>query len=351
MSKPAVLPRERVFAALDFKPPGCVPVEYHPSPSGVHEHGERLRSLALQFPDDFNPADPFPHAAPDSRHIDANGRYRELRRDEWGVLWEHLIFGACGIPIERPLDDWANLPGFRTPPHPPRSGDAFLREQQRALNHQRSHFLKSGWISLFETMHALRRFDDVLMDLAGDSPEINELADRITAFRLAEIEYFLARGVDAIQFGDDFGTQEGLMISPRIVRRFFIPRYRRLIEPILAAGKKVFFHTCGCDRAILDDLASLGIHAIWPQLNAYNPGEIAAWSRSARVAVAIHPDRGRLMIEGTPEDVRRAVHSLAGEFRTAEGGSWFYVEIDAGFPFANVEALTQTIGRFRQGSL
>lgn len=349
MTQAAMLPRDRVFAALDFKPPDCVPVEYHPSPTGVYEHGEKLRSLARDFPDDFNPADPFPEAAPDPRHISPDDRYRELRRDEWGVLWEHLIFGACGIPIERPLDDWANLQAFKTPPPPPLAGDAFLLEQQRARNHQRSHFLKSGWISLFETMHALRRFDDVLMDLASDSSEINELADRITAFRMAEIQYFLARGVDAIQFGDDFGTQEGLMISPRIVRRFFIPRYRRLIEPILAAGKKAFFHTCGCDRAILDDLASLGIHAIWPQLNAYNSGEITAWSRSARVAVAIHPDRGSLMIESAPDAVRRAVHSLAGEFRTAEGGSWFYVEIDAGFPFANVEALIRTIGLLRQG--
>lgn len=344
-----MLPRDRVFAALDFKPPDCVPVEYHPSPAGAYEHGEKLRSLARGFPDDFNPADPFPQAAPDPGKISSDGRYRELRRDEWGVTWEHLIFGACGIPIERPLDDWANLAAFKTPPPPPLSGEAFLLEQQRARNHQRSHFLKSGWISLFETMHALRRFDDVLMDLASDSSEIHELADRITAYRLAEIRYFLARGVDAIQFGDDFGTQEGLLISPRIFRRFFLPRYRRLIEPILAAGKKAFFHTCGCDRAILDDLASLGIHAIWPQLNAYNSGEIAAWSRSARVAAAIHPDRGSLMIEGTPEAVRRAVLSLAEEFRTAGGGSWFYVETDAGFPFANVEALIETIGLLRQG--
>lgn len=350
-SRPGMLPRERVFAALDFRPPDRIPLEYHPSPSGAHEHGERLRALGLAYPDDFKADEAFPAAAPDPRHFDAAGGYRELRRDDWGVLWEHQIFGACGIPLERPLDDWARLADFRAPAPPRREGEAFLAEQRRAGGHRRRHFLKSGWISLFETMHALRRFDDVLIDLAEDSAEINELADRITAYRLAEIEYFLARGVDAIQFGDDFGTQAGLMLSPRIIRRFFIPRYRRLVEPILAAGKRVFFHTCGCDRAILDDLASLGIHAIWPQLNAYNPGEVAAWSRSARVAVAIHPDRGGLMVESTPEAVRRAVHELVEEFRIAEGGSWLYVEIDSGFPLANVRALIETIGAMRGQSI
>ena len=31
----------------------------------------------------------------------------------------------------------------------------------------------------------------------------------------------------------------------------------------------------------------------------------------------------------------------------AQGGSWFYVEIDSGFPFENVQALIETIGELR----
>ncbi len=342
-----MLPRERVFAALEFSKPDRVPVEYHPSPAGVHEHGERLRALGREYPDDFNADAPFPTAGPDPRWFDENGRYRELWRDAWGVVWQQLIFGVAGHPLERPLDDWAQWASFQCPPVPPVSGEAFIGAQREALEHRERCFLKSGWISVFETMHAVRRFEDVLMDLREDTVEINELADRIMEYRLAEINYLLARGVDAIQFGDDFGTQSAMMISPRTVRRFFVPRYRRLMEPILRAGKKVFFHTCGCNRAILDDIASLGVHAIWPQLNSYNPGELASWTRESKVAIALHPDRGRLMIDGTPDEVRQAVRELAELFRVGEGGAWFYVEIDAGFPFANVEALLETIGHLR----
>ena len=86
-------------------------------------------------------------------------------------------------------------------------------------------------------MHAVRRFEDVLMDIATDEPEINRLADAIVDFKLKEVRYFLSLGVDAIQFADDFGTQSALILSPAW-RRFFRPRFQRLIEPVLAAGSR-----------------------------------------------------------------------------------------------------------------
>ena len=342
-----MLPRERVFAALEFKAPDVVPLEYHPSPAGCYEHGTGLRRLWEEHPGDFGDARDFPDARPDPRWIGPDGRYCEMRRDEWGVLWRHLIFGIAGHPAERPLDDWAGLARFRTPALPADSGPEFDRERARAAEHRRKFFLKSGWISIFEVMHAVRRFEDVLMDIASDTPEAHLLADLIETYQAGYIRYLLRRGADAIQFGDDFGTQSSLMMDPRTWRHFFKPRYARLVRQVREAGKKVFFHTCGNATTLLPDFAELGLDAIWPQLNAYDEEELAAFCRSSKIAVALHPDRGGLMTAGGPEDVRRAVERLAGTFRVAEGGAWFYVEIDAGFPLENVRALIETVGRMR----
>ncbi len=324
-----------------------VPVEYHPSPAGCWEHGERLRQLWATYPGDFGETCEFPRAAPQPCWVDADGRYEELRRDEWGVLWRHLIFGVAGHPAERPLDDWANLASYRAPEAPTLAGAEFDDECRRAQAHMMRHFLKSGWISLFEVMHAVRRFEDVLMDLGSDSPRIHRLADLVAGYQAKVIAYLLARGVDAVQFGDDFGTQETMMLSPRLWRRFFRPRYERLMAPIRAAGKRIFFHTCGCGWPLLEDLAEIGVDAIWPQLNAYGEGKLAEFCRRQRIAIALHPDRGDLMTRGTPAEVQRAVGRLAEEFQVAAGGAWFYVEIDAGFPFDNVQALIGSIGRLR----
>ena len=347
MTAAEMLPRERVLAALDFRRPDVVPVEYHPSPAGSYEHGAGMHDLFMQYPHDFGDSGEIPFARPAPQWIHPQGKYQEYRRDEWGVIWEHLIFGVAGHPHTRPLDDWANLPTFAPPPVPPTSGPLFEQENIRALCHQQRHFLKSGWISIFETMHALRRFEDVLMDLATDSPEINRLADLITDYQMRTVRYLLARGVDAIQFGDDYATQFGLMMSKATWRRFFKPRYELLMKTVHAAGKKVFFHTCGCGLKLLDELADLRVHAIWPQLNAYAKGELASFCRQSRIAIALHPDRGDLMIRSKPADVRAAIWQLAEEFSVSEGGGWFYVEIDSGFPLENVRALVETIGELR----
>jgi hypothetical protein len=347
MTTGATLPRDRVFAALNFQPPDILPLEYHASPSGSFEHGEQLHQLWERYPQDFGLTGAFPRAAPEPRWVDAQGCYREVRRDEWGVVWEHLIFGAAGHPLERPLDDWSNLDRYQPPPDPVTSGPDFERERARAHCHQQRYFHKSGWINLFEVMIAVRRFEDVLMDIASDTPEINRLADLITDYQLKRVNYLLARGVDAIQFGDDFSTQFDLMMSLPTWRRFFKARFERLMKPVHAAGKKVFFHTCGCGSRLLEDFADLGVHAIWPQIDVYEPAELARRCREAKIAIELHPNRGELMIRSTSEQVRTAVRQLVDTFAMADGGSWFYVEIDSGFPFENVKALIETIGELR----
>jgi uroporphyrinogen decarboxylase len=342
-----MVPRERVFAALRFAHPDVVPLEYHASPAGSYEHGEKLHRLWERYPGDFGDSKDFPCARPDPQWVDRDGHYSELRRDEWGVLWKQIIFGVAGHPLERPLDDWAGLSSFRPPLLPAGSGPDFERARARAHLHQQCYFLKSGWISLFEVMHAVRRFEDVLMDIGTDTPQINRLADLTMDHQAMVIRYLLARGVDAIQFGDDFATQSTLMLSPAVWRRFFKPRYAALMKPIQDAGKMVFFHSCGCGRRLLEDLAELKVDAIWPQLNAYDHAALAKFCREAGIAIALHPDRGDLMCKGTPDQVRRAVYGLAETFSVADGGGWFYVEIDSGFPFENVKALIETIGMLR----
>ena len=342
-----MLPRDRVIAALEWREPDVVPAEHHSSPAGLHEHGQKLRDLFARYPHDFGDFSNLPIPAPDPRWVDANGRYCELRRDEWGVLWEHLIYGVAGHPIERPLDDVANLPRFWAPAPPAMSGPGFERACAGAGAHRHAHFLKSGWPSVFEVMHAVRRFEDVLMDVECDTPEINRLADLITDYRVLQIEQMLACGADAIQFADDFGSQTGLLISRRTWRRFFRPRYERMIAPVRKAGVKVFYHICGQAWDLLDDIAELGVQAVWPQLNLYDEAALARRCRELRLAVAIHPERSHLMTNGTPAQVRDAVLRLADTFQVGRGGSWFYVEIDNGFPFENVRALIETVAGLR----
>lgn len=340
--------RERVLAALNFESPDMVPLEYHSSSAGLFEHGERLKSLWKNYPQDFGDFSNLPIPAPAPSEFDADGRYHLIKKDIWEVEWEYRIFGIQGHPLRRPLDDLNNLEKFRAPRVPAVKGPEFEKARQEAEKHRLRYFLKSKeGISIFEVMHALRRFEDVLMDLAQGTDEIHRIADIITEYQEGVIRYLLAQEVDAIQFGDDFGTQQSLMISKKLWRDFFKPRYERLMAPIRAAGVPIFFHSCGRVEELLEDFRELGVKAIWPQLPLYNAADLSKKCRRLGLAVALHPDRSTLMTRETPEEIGKRVREIARAFRVEEGGAWFYVEIDNGFPFENVKALIETIGEYR----
>lgn len=342
------LPRDRVFAALDYRSVDMPPVEYHPSPAGLYDHGDKLRALWDKYPQDFFIADNPPTPTPPPSAFDANGRYRELFVDEWGVEWEKLIVGIYGHPHRVPLDDWSKLESYRPPVARVPAGTEFERERETRRRMAGTFFLKDGWLSIGEVMRAVRPYEDVLIDVEEDAPEANRLADMIVEYLDKEIDFLLARGVDAIQIGDDWGTQESLLISPATWRRFYKPRYERLFSKIRKAGKLIFFHSCGYVWPLLEDFAELGVKAIWPQLRLYDYGELHRHCRDLGLAIALHPERGELMTNSGPCEIRREVNRLFEDFEVEKGGAWFYVEIDHCFPWENVEALFSSVAELRR---
>ncbi len=333
-------PRGRVEAALAFRTPDRIPLQLHPSPGGLYEHGEKLLALMRECGSDFADTRLFSlPERPGPADFDPDGRYHAFRRDGWGTTWEYRLFGVWGHPVDWPLSDWSRLAGYRAPEPPAAAGPQFEEASRAARAHRATWFLLEDAGSLFETLRWVRRFEDVLMDLEDDSPEINRLADIVCGYDEALIRRAAALEADAVMFGDDLGTANALMTSPEVFRRFFKPRYERLFSPAARDGCRLFFHSCGQITAVLEDLREVGAAAVWPQLPLYDLRGLARRCRDLGVAVLLHPDRGELMQRGSPGMIRDYVLRLLDIFDTAHGGSWLYVEIDPGFPWKNVEAL------------
>lgn len=339
MRNQTMLPRERVYAALDFKRPDRIPIQIHPSPGGLFEHGQKLLDVICACPCDFydHTGLSLPHPPPEN--LDADGSYHRFDTDAWGVSWEYRIFGVWGHPYNEPLADLGKLDAYGPPRPPPLTGPEFEAARQAVAQHKRKYFY-TGWGGmLWEQMHFLRPYEECLVDILEDTPEINRIADMITDHMEGCVRHQLAAGADAIQFGDDFGTQQAPIFPPQVWRRFFKPRYERLCAPIRQAGKRIFFHSCGQVMPLLEDFAALGVGAIWPQLPLYDPCELARRCRGLGLAVMLHPDRGELMQRGTPQDVRDYMARLIERFGSVDGGSWLYLEVDPGFKWDNIQAL------------
>ena len=345
-----MLPRERVQAALEFRAPDVVPLQVCAAAGGLYEHGQKLADLARACGHDFGLLDWVrPPEKPPPGDFDPDGRYHAVKTDEWGTTWEYRIFGVWGHPLAWPLNDMSKLASYRLPARPALSGWDLAAACDRGEQHRRRYFQLEGGGSIFEKLHSIRRFEDVLMDIELDTPEINRLADMLVDYHAAFVARALAVGTDGVAFGDDFGTQQGPIISPRTWRRFFKPRYRALMDPIVRAGKHIFFHSCGQIEWMLEDLRELGVGAIWPQLPLFDLKDLARRCRELHLAVQLHPDRGELMQRGTPRQVRDYCLRMLDDMDTAGGGSWLYIEIDPGFPWPNVEAIFKLAMELRRG--
>jgi uroporphyrinogen decarboxylase len=343
-----MIPRERVQAALEFRPVDIVPLQVHPSPAGLFEHGQKLLDLMQACPHDFGSGQGLALPVVPPEDFDESGRYHKIETDAWGTTWEYRLYGVWGYRTAYPLADMRCLDGYTMPPLPRLQGDALRQAQQAGASHRQCYYHLGGGISLFETMQSLRPFEDVLIDIARDTPEINRLADLLVERCAVMVENALAEGVDAVGAGDDFGTQQSLMLSPKVWRRFFLPRYQRLFEPVRKAGKRVFFHSCGQIERLLPDLREAGADAVWPQLNLFDLPSLARRCRELGLAVQLHPDRGDLMQRAHPTQVREYLLRLVETFDCTAGGSWLYLEVDPGFAWENVKVMFETAMELRK---
>ncbi|MDR1024842.1 MAG: hypothetical protein LBL56_03885 [Treponema sp.] len=342
-----MISRERVRAAMSFKKPDRIPVQYYYCPVGYYEHGDKLNDLYASMEGDFAPFVRMEVPVLSPSDFDESGKYHAYKKDDWGVLWEFRIFGIAGIPREFPLADAGKIETFHAPPAPEPSDDLAGAREKTLRNPRDTYYRLQGCGSLFERMIELRPESDVLCDLISDEPYIHRLADIIMRYNTALVKEAVAAGADGIGFGDDYGTERGLIMSPALWRSFFKPRLRELFRPAVEAGMDVHFHSCGYVWDLLPDFAEIGVTSIWPQLPAYDMEKLAERCRDLGLAAAIHTDRARTMTYGTPADVRDMVLREYETFKLRDGGGWFYIEADNGFPWANLEALVNTIKEIR----
>jgi uroporphyrinogen decarboxylase len=128
---------------------------------------------------------------------------------------------------------------------------------------------KATLLGLFDLCCALRGMDNFLVDLMTDEVFTEALLDKALGFTYGVYEAVLGQVgdlVDVVEFNDDLGTQENLMLSPELYRRYLKPLHRQLVSMIRkrAPGAKVFMHCCGAVRDIIPDLVEIGVDILNP---------------------------------------------------------------------------------------
>jgi uroporphyrinogen decarboxylase len=219
-----------------------------------------------------------------------------------------------------------------------------LDDAQHTIEQGAADFIAPNFgFALFERAWSLRGFEALSVDLAEDPDFVAELLDRIAAIQVALAERFVELGVDGGYFGDDYGAQRSLLMSPRMWRTLIKPRLARLFAVFRARGLPVILHSDGDIAVIVPDLVEIGLTA----LNPVQPEVLdLGWLKRTfgdRLAFYGGVSTQSVLPYGTPVEVhaavRRAVATLASDGTGLLLAPSHRMAED--IPMANVEAMLE----------
>jgi uroporphyrinogen decarboxylase len=182
-------------------------------------------------------------------------------RDEWGVEWDRSIDRDIGTPVNCILEDM-DLDRLDVPD--PLDPDRYAHFDPIIRTHGHRYLLVKFSYSLFERAWSLRGMENLMMDMVQHPSFVHELLDLITAYNLKLLDCMSGYTLDGAYFGDDWGYQRGLLMSPDMWRRFIKPRVARMYGRAHELGWDVFIHSCGNITSILDDVVEAGVDVFNP---------------------------------------------------------------------------------------
>jgi uroporphyrinogen decarboxylase len=179
--------------------------------------------------------------------------------DEWGNVWGRLEGITKGEVVRGVIEeDWALLDDYDFPhaDDPDLYADAQARSRQF---HDEGYYVLGSTNWPFNVARYMRRMENFLADVAAEPDKVRVLLDRVADVVEAEIVGMARAGVDGIMTGEDWGTQDRLLVSPDVFRAIFKPVFKRLCDVAHAHGLTIWFHSCGYVRDVIADWLEVGI--------------------------------------------------------------------------------------------
>ncbi len=305
-------PKQRVIAALRHQPPDRVPYQvgftvparekmaaYYGDPDFTAQIGNHMIVV--------------PVIRVEWGVRDADGFYT----DEFGLRWNRQVDADIGMPEGTLTPDTLDDVAWPDPSEPGR-----FDRLGEAIEHHPDRFVVMALdFSLFERAWGMVGLESFLLAMVDDPAFVEAVLDRVLQFNLDLLEAGLTQcpGVDAVYFGDDFGSQLGVMMGEERWRALLKPRLARQYARVRDHGTFVLIHSCGKVDALFEDFVEIGVDCFNPfqpevidtyQAKRDYTGRLAFWG-----GISIQ----RLLPYGTPDEVRSEVRRILADIGAAGG--------------------------------
>jgi uroporphyrinogen decarboxylase len=288
-----MLPRERVFAALEHREPDRIPWGEHSIDYNVYEDILGRETFVQAKMKETQ-------AMWDGRRDEVVESYKRDRLDlvralEMDIVFVHKVAGKSDRPVpmekldeETYRDEKGNLFRISATTHDlmpykmnpdayvaptieslERDLDALERQPPgdpadscwELVRHAVKEMKATHFILLLCEDLEFPRFgltdEDGWMNLILEPEICRKLAELQIRKMLRELDVFAQLGVDGIAPCGDLGSSTALMASPEIYRDMVYPRHKRHVEKAHRRGLKVLKHCCGHTWPVINELAEL----------------------------------------------------------------------------------------------
>jgi len=233
---------------------------------------------------------------------------------------------------------------------------AHVRAEAQRLNAENRYaILATPWLMFpFERGFEMQGMEKFLMNLAMEPDFTQELLNKNSQLCMRLMDHFLDECgdlIDMIKIGDDLGTQEKLMISPRMYRRMLKPLHAAMISMIKQkTSAKIFFHTDGDVFDLIEDFIEIGVDVLNPiQTSAGKMSDLSElknrYGKNIVFCGAI--DTQEILPHGSPDQVKqevRRVMSILGK-----GGGYMVAPVHTVMnevPAENILAMVDAVEEF-----
>ena len=245
---------------------------------------------------------------PHSDYVDSWGSGQtEISEDDW-------FPSVHPLPDARTTADLDSYKGWPDMGDPTRIAHVRDRAKQLAEENQYA-ILATPWLLFpFERAYAMQGMETFLLNMARDPDFAHALMERIAVYCKQLMGRFLEElgdNVDIIKIGDDLGTQESLMISPKMYRELLKPIHADFISFIKArTNAKVLFHSDGDVAPLIDDFVEIGVDILNPiQTSAGSMSDLPSLKKrhGKNIVFCGGIDSHRILPYGSPAEVRQEV--------------------------------------------
>ena len=328
--------RDLVKATLNFENrSGRVPRQMWTLPWAFDNAGDMVRKIQKEFPDDIVTAPAIlkkPTIAQGDEY--AVGEFT----DAWGCKFTNIHKGVIG-EVKEPLvkeEDWSDWENI----HIPVEWLDFDVDVVNKFCRNTDKFVIAGCCPRpFEQLQFIRTTQEFYMDLVDPPEDMLRFMDKMFDFYCELQEKWAKTDVDALNFMDDWGSQNGLLINPVAWDKYFRRFYKEFIDIARRNGKKTFMHSDGNTLAIYPRLIDLGLDALNSQIFCMGVDQLEQFK--GKITFWGEIDRQHLLPNGTKENIVQAVKQVK-ERLWDNGGCIAQCEFGPGAKEENVYTVFET---------